>query len=100
MSRPIYEVWQARFTEAWYQLSEEEQERLMKSVTEAVEAVGGKTLIICSAAWANERWPFFGVEVYPDLETVQRHQQILSDLNWARYMESRTSLGTALVAPE
>jgi hypothetical protein len=58
----------------------------------------GKELVICSAAWSNERWPFFGVEEFPDVEAVQRHEQILTDLNWARYIESRTTLGTVSVA--
>ena len=55
--------------------------------------------MLCSAAWSNERWPFFGVEEFPDLEAVQRHEQILTDLNWARYIESRTTLGTELILP-
>jgi hypothetical protein len=56
--------------------------------------------VICSAAWSNERWPFFGVEEFPDLDAVQRHEQILTDLNWARYIESRTTLGTELILPQ
>jgi hypothetical protein len=55
---------------------------------------------MCSAAWANERWPFFGVEEFPDLEAVPGHEQILTDLNWARYIESRTTLGTELILPQ
>ena len=100
MSQPIYQLWQARFTEAWYQLSEEDQQRLFKRVAEALETVGGKELVMCSAAWANERWPFFGVEEFPDLEAVQRHQEMLGRFSWARYVESRTSLGTQLQLPE
>ena len=68
-------------------------------VPEALNKAGGKELIICSAAWSNERWPFFGVEEFPDLEAVQRHEDILTDLNWARYMESRTTLGTEFNVP-
>ena len=59
-----------------------------------------KELVMCSAAWSNERWPFFGVEEFPDLEAVQRHEQILTDLNWARYIDSRTTLGTELILPQ
>jgi hypothetical protein len=28
---------------------------------------------MCTAAWSNAEWPFFGLEEYPDLEAVQRH---------------------------
>jgi hypothetical protein len=94
MSEPVYKLWQARPTEAWYQLPKEEQDRLFKLVAEALEAVGGTTVVICSAGWSNEQWPFFGLEEFPDLEAVQRHQQMLVDFEWARYVESRTTLGT------
>ena len=91
---PIYKLWQGRFTEAWHQLPQEGQQRLLTLVPQALNAAGGKELVLCSAGWSNERWPFFGVEEFPDLEAVQRHAQLLIELNWARYMESRTTLGT------
>ena len=69
---------------------------MLSLVMEALNTVGGKELVICSAAWSNERWPFFGVEEFPDLDAVQRHEQILIDLNWGRYIESRSTLGTEL----
>lgn len=100
MSQPIYELWQARFIEPWYQLPEEEQQRILKQVAESLKAVGGQTVVMCSASWANERWPFFGVERFPDLQALQQHQQTLSDISWTRYIDSRTSLGTELVMPE
>ena len=99
MTQPIYKLWQARFTEAWYQLSDEDQQRLMGQVAEALDSVGGKELVICSATWSNEQWPFFGLEQFPDLEAEQRHSGLLSDLHWLRYIESRTILGTELVLP-
>jgi hypothetical protein len=71
-----------RLTEAWHQLSQEEQQRLLGLGRQALDTAGGKTLVICSAAWSNERWPFFGVEEFPDMEAVQRHTQLLSEFNW------------------
>jgi hypothetical protein len=97
---PVYKLWQGRFTEAWHQLPQEEQQRLLSRVQEALKTAGGKELVICSAAWSNERWPFFGVEEFPDLDAVQRHTQILIELNWTRYIDSRTTLGTQFVPPE
>ena len=93
MSESVYKSFQLRPTEAWYQLSKEEQ-RLLTAVAEALEGVGGKQVVLCSSGWSNEQWPFFGLEEFPDLGAVQRHQQILLDLDWARYVESRTTLGT------
>jgi hypothetical protein len=100
MAQSVYKLWQGRFTEAWHQLAQEDQQRLPSQVMEALNKAGGKELVICSAAWSNERWPFFVVEEFPDLDAVQRHEQILTDLNWARYIDSRTTLGTELILPE
>ena len=100
MAPPVYKLWQGRFTEAWHQLPQQEQQSLLSQVMAALNTAGGKELVMCSAAWSNERWPFFGVEEFPDLEAVQRHEQILTDLNWARYIESRTTLGIELILPQ
>ena len=71
-------LWQGRLTEAWYQLPQEEQQRLPGRVQQALDTAGGKELVICSASWANEQWPFFGVEELPDVDAVQRHTQPLA----------------------
>jgi hypothetical protein len=97
---PIYKLWQARFTEAWYQLSREEQQRMTGLAAQALDTAGGKGVVICDAAWSNERWPVFGVEEFPDIEAVQRHRQLLTDLNSELYLDSRTTLGTRLVLPD
>jgi hypothetical protein len=34
------------------------------------------------------------------MEAAQRHTQLLTDLTWGRYMDSRTTLGTQLVLPD
>jgi hypothetical protein len=99
MAQPIYKLWQGRMTEAWHQLPQQEQQRLLSRVMDALNSVGGRELVICDAAWSNERWPVFGVEEFPDLEAVQRHEQLLVDFNWLRYIESRTTLGTELQVP-
>jgi hypothetical protein len=36
------------------------------------------------------------VEEFPDLEAVQQHTKLLEELNWMRYVEAETLLGTAI----
>ncbi len=95
MAQPIYKFFQVRWTEAWYQLSQGEQKQLMTKVEEALAQVGGKNVVLCFSGWSNERWIAFGVEEFPDMEAVHKHSQLLNELNWFRYLESRTTLGTA-----
>jgi hypothetical protein len=91
---PIYKFWQAKFNEAWYQLSAEEQSQRLAKVQAALEQVGGKALVLCDSEWSNEQWQAFGVEEFPDIEAVQKHTKLLSELNWGRYLTSTSTLGT------
>ena len=44
MAQPVYKLWLFRFTEAWYQLSPEEQQRLLVLGEEALAQVGGRAV--------------------------------------------------------
>ncbi len=100
MAGPLYKLWQARPTAVWYALSPDTQEALLAEVTEALDRVGGKRIVSCDAHWTTEQWPLFGVEEFPDLEALQQHSAIRAELNWARYCDSTTSVGTAVVPPQ
>jgi hypothetical protein len=60
MAQPIYKLWQGRFTEAWHRLPEQEQQRMLGLVSEALNTAGGKEVVICDTAWSNEQWPSSG----------------------------------------
>ncbi len=94
MAQPIYKVYLAKLSEAWHQLSPDEQKNLFARVGEALEKVGGKNIVTCNSGWCSEQWPFWGVEQFPDVEAVQKHTALLGELNWFRYVESMTVLGT------
>jgi hypothetical protein len=96
MARPVYKLFQGRFTEAWYRLSAEEQQQLTAQVGAAAVQTGGRSLVFCDCTWANEAWYGFGVVEFPDAEAAQRHAQLLDDMHWFRYIESRTTLGIAV----
>jgi hypothetical protein len=55
MSTPIYLLVLGKgVTEAWYQLSKEEQDALWAKVQAIDERAGGKWVILCNSRWANE----------------------------------------------
>ena len=90
----MYKLFLGRFAEAWYQLSEEEQADLMDKVIGLVEQAGGKTVSVCDSSWSSEQWLGFGVEEFPDIEAVQKHTADLDEVDWFRYGESMTLLGS------
>jgi hypothetical protein len=53
MSKPVYMLVLGKaFTEAWHQLSKEEQDNLWSKVEEVDKLAGDKWVIICNSRWA------------------------------------------------
>jgi len=94
MAQPVYKLFLGKMSEAWHQLPQEEQKSLLAKVNEALEKAGGKTVVLCNSSWSSEQWQFFGVEEFPDIAAIQKHTTLLNELNWLRYIESTTVLGT------
>ena len=90
----IIKNFRLRLSEAWYQLSEAERESLLNKVNAARDQAGGTILFSGESGWASEEWQFFGAEEFPDVEAVQKHTKLLSDLDWFRYIESESLVGT------
>ena len=95
MAKPIYKFFMARFSEAWYQLSEEERNSLVAEFDEALEKAGGKR-IICDTNWSSDQWAIAGMEEFPNIEAVQNYMAAVNELNLFRYVEGRSVLGTKL----
>jgi hypothetical protein len=96
MAEPIYKFFTVRFLEAWYQLSEEEQNGLEGKLDTALGSVGAKRLILCDSRWSTDEWAFAGVEEFPNIEAAQKYTAALNELNWFRYVEGRNVLGIKL----
>jgi len=98
MPGPIYLLVLGQgWTEAWYQLSKEEQANLWSKVEEVSNLAGEKNLIWCDSRWANEGIFDWMVLEYPDMETYQKKVKELEKLEWWRYFRAKTILGTKRV---
>ena len=96
MAQTIYKMYLLKYKEPWYLLTPEEQNELTAKISESLNQVGGEILILCVSVWSSEEWLGWGVEKYPDIEAVQKHADNLFNMNWFRYVESKTYLGTEL----
>lgn len=97
MSKPVYLLVLGQgFTEAWYQLSQEEQKNLWSKVQEVDNRAGAKLLIACNSRWADEAIFDWVVIEYPDMDTYQKKVEELEKLNWWRYWSCKTILGTKM----
>ena len=96
MAQPIYKIFMARFSEAWYQLSEEERKGLVAKFDEALEKAGGKRLMMCGTNWSSDQWSIAGMEEFPNIEAVQNYMAGVNELNLFRYVEATSVLGTKM----
>ena len=99
MAGPIYKLWMTRFKEPWFQLSEEEQKDYIAKLVELRVKVGGKEVITCDPFWSDHTWTVFGVDEYPDIEAVQKSVKVLNELQYSRYVEAVSMLGTIYEMP-
>jgi hypothetical protein len=93
MAKPVYQLFTARFTEAWYQLSKDEQDQVLAKQAESSEKASSNNIIFAESVWSNEEWQFFGVNEYPNLEALQEHTARLIEIGWFRYIDSKVILG-------
>lgn len=97
MSKPIYLLVIGKgWTEAWYQLSKEEQNSLWSKTQEVHKRAGAKWLILCNSRWADEEIFDWGVIEYPDMEAYLKKVEELERLDWWRYFSAKTILGTKM----
>ncbi len=95
MAEPIYKLYMGRLREAWYELSEQEQQALFSRLEQKQKELGVTVPVLCDSSWSSEQWTFFGVEIYPDLDAERKYSQFLTEIHWLRYIESLTVIGTA-----
>ena len=95
MSQPVYKVWMAKYTEAWYQLTPEEKQAHTNGVNEALKKVGGESVLFCIIP-GMQPWAGWGVEKFPDLDALQKHTMLLFDIDHQRFSESKEYIGTEI----
>ena len=94
MTKPIYKAFMGKYSEAWHQLSNDDQERLIKTLQDHRDEVGGKVILSCDSSWCSDRWQFFGLEAFPDIEAVHGYANAMAELKWLRYVDGISLLGT------
>jgi hypothetical protein len=85
-----------RPTEAWYQLSKQEQDDLWERVQDVDRRAGAIWRILCDLRWADESLYDWAVVEYPDFDSYRQKVAELEELNWYRYWSGRTILGTKM----
>lgn len=97
MSKPIFKLCLVRgFTDAYYQLSDEERDRLWKQDEEGLKKVGAKVVgPYYECRWSNDKYASFFIIEYPDIEAAISETANADQAGLFKYILSETILGIA-----
>ena len=80
---------------SWFHLSKDEQDKIIAKSEALIAQAGAKRITTCNSGWSNEKWAYFSLEEFPDVEAVQKHSQLQRELNLPfQFVESFSILGT------
>ncbi len=97
MSRTFYKLCLIRgFTEAYHQLSQEEQGGFWAQLEETLTGLGVKMVgPQYNCRWSNDKYSMFFIIEYPDIETSIADTAAVEKLGLFRYLQSETILAIA-----
>ncbi len=83
----------------WNQLPEDQRKSLWEKVSQAFEDAGGKRTMFADSSWSSEEYPAFFIEIFPDIEALQKYTAVLNSLNFLQYFDVITVVGTESQMP-
>lgn len=94
MGKKIYKLCLIHgYTEAYYQLSPEEKQKLYERLMANVETAGAKlTTPTYSCRWSNDKYDSFFIMEYPDVESAMKDTAGVEEIELFRYLVSETIL--------
>ena len=95
MSQKIYKLCLIRgYTEAYYQLSQEEKNKLFEKIGQVIEKAGAKMATpYYNARWSNDKYMTFFTMEYPNIEAAMADTDGVEKAELFRYLISETILG-------
>ena len=78
----------------WNQLPQAERDALWEKVEKRFKELGGERNLWVDSSWSSEEHPGFFVEVYPDIEALQKFTAYLNELKFLQYFDVMTVVGT------
>lgn len=83
----------------WLQLPEAERNALWEQVEKAFNEAGAERIMRCDSSWSSEEHPGFFIEVFPDIEALQKYTAALNEINFFQYFDVLTVVGTESPLP-
>jgi hypothetical protein len=78
----------------WNQLPEADQKSLWEKAESRFKEVGAERILEVDSSWSSEEYPVYFVEVYPNVEALQKFTAYLNELKFLQYFDVITIIGT------
>jgi hypothetical protein len=95
MAASIYKIWMSRPTALFAAMSDEARNAALSDDALTLKNLGAQQLLSCRAMWSSERFPFFGIELFPNVHALQKHAEYLESKGWFTLFDTETFLATA-----
>jgi hypothetical protein len=91
----IIRIMFAKIKDAYFELSEEEQQEFMRKDREKMEELGYKLHFMLDCSWSSDEWQFIGIEEWPSMESIEEIEKFHEEvLEVSKYGEYKTYLAT------
>ncbi len=93
MDIPVYKLYIGKMHLDAMLMPVEKQREMLARGAQYLADVGATNLLMADI-FSDEKYQFFGVEAFPNLQAVIEHQRCLREMNWLQYMDVEVYLGT------
>jgi hypothetical protein len=94
-SEPVVRLFFVKMKQAFFDLPEAQRVAYMRKDRANLDELGMKAVSMIDCSWSSDEWDYIGVEQWPSLEAINKRELFESEeLEVAKYVESRTYLGT------
>lgn len=94
--RSIYRVYLSRLTPCGQEMDSKRLNEVWAQGLSALSRAGGVQVLAAYTRWNNETWDSFGIERFPNHQSIMTYSQYLSVSGWYRVSEARSHLGVAV----
>lgn len=93
MDTPLYKLYIYKRTPQFFLTPAADVRAIRARMAERQAALGIRDLFNAEMAWSNEKYEYFGVEFYPNLEAVQNYTRCMMECGYYQFVQGESYLG-------
>jgi hypothetical protein len=90
---PIYKLFFVKRGPRALGMPEAEFQSILEKTRPLAERMGVRRMLVANMGWSNERFGYFGVELFPNLSVQQAYTHALEEIDWFSDVDGESYLG-------